>query len=226
MCPGELGRRAEEDGDRDEPPVPTEATHPVSRLLAQVSRGQGSATAVLPLVYRELRAIAGDLMRRERDDHTLQPTALVHEAFVRLLRQDADLGVQRVEFLAVAAQAMRNLLVDHARKHRAEKRGGARDRVTLGGVEAEAGVAPTEVDVLDLHAALDELEELDPRQAQVVEMAFFAGMTGQEIADHLGVHRNTVLRDLRMARAWLRRALSRGGAASDASDTSDDPDDP
>ena len=101
---------------------------------------------------------------------------------------------------------MRNLLVDHARRHGAEKRRRSRDRVTLGGA-ADEEIAATDVNILDLHRALEELETLDERQAQIVEMSFFAGMTGQEIAEHLGVHRNTIIRELRMARAWLRRSL-------------------
>ena len=185
-----------------------------TRILMRISEGTESPAALMPIVYQELRSIAGDLMRRERGDHTLQPTALVHEVFVRLIEQQGSLGAHRRDFLALSAQAMRNYLVDHARKHNAEKRGGSRDRMTLG----EASDQPQEeVDILDLHVALEELARLDERQARIIEMVFFAGMTGQEIADHLGVHRNTVLRDLRMARAWLRRAMGPAPSSPDES---------
>ena len=190
-------------------PGMADAADEAKDLLARIARGAASASALMPLVYAELRAMAEDLMRVERGDHTLQPTALVHEAFVRLVQGEAQLGAERREFLAVASRAMRNLLVDHARRRQAEKRGGAWDRVTLGGVPSEQ---PTEdVEILDLHQALAELEELDERQARIVEMSFFGGMSGDEIAEQLGVHRNTVVRDLRMARAWLRRALASAG---------------
>lgn len=194
----------------------SDEAHQATQLLAAIRDGDETPAALMPLVYRELRVIAGDMMRRERDDHTLQPTAVVHEVFVRLVDAEAGLGGGRREFLAVAAQAMRNLLVDHARKHRSEKRGGGWERVTLGGFVGDLeGGATTDVDILDLNRALDALAELDPRQAKIVEMCFFAGMTGQEIADHFDVHRNTVHRDLKMARAWLRRELGAEGAAAE-----------
>lgn len=181
----------------------------VTRLLKEVGASGKGVDELLEIVYRELRAIAGRLMDRERDDHTLQPTALVHEAFVRLVQgQDGqDLGDSRRSFLAIASRAMRNLLVDHARRHGAVKRGGAQDwnRVTLAGLAEEAN--SDHFDLIALHEALEELERIDERQARIVEMCFFAGMTGKEIAEELGVHRNTVTTELRMARAWLLRHM-------------------
>lgn len=200
--PGHQPGQGPDAGPRPDPQAAAE-------LLARIGHGSESASALMPLFYAELRAIAGGMMRAERESHTLQPTALVHEAFVRLIQGDASLGKEPGEFLAVAARAMRNLLVDHARGRRTQKRGGAWDRVTLGGVAAdEAQRAETDVDLLDLSNALEELEQLDDRQARIVEMSFFAGMTGDEIATQLGVHRNTVVRELRMARAWLRARVA------------------
>ncbi len=178
-----------------------------TQLLAGIEAGRLPFSALMPVIYDELRAVADDLMRVERGDHTLQPTALVHEVFVRLAQGEAALGRGRREFLAVAAKAMRHMLVDHARGRRTDKRGGAWQRITLGGVSSSDA---EDLEVLDLHEALEELEQLDRRQAEIVEMCFFAGMSGQEIAEQLGVHRNTVVRELRMARAWLRRRMQQG----------------
>ena len=196
-------------GKRSAPPEDTavadETTHHVTRLLADIEAGGGAVDELMPLVYAELRSAADRLMRRERGDHTLQPTALVHEVFVRLVEGEASLGKGRQHFLAIASRAMRNLLVDRARERRTEKRGGGAAPVTLSGLAEREG--SVDVQLLDLHDALARLEELDPRQARIVEMSFFGGMTGDEIAAELDVHRNTVVRDLRMARAWLRREL-------------------
>ena len=161
---------------------------------------------LLQRVYSELHAVADRLMNGERVHHTLQPTALVHEAFLRI---GAGQEMDRLSYLAMAAQVMRRVLIDHARGRNAQKRGGAWSRVTLQGLREESPDSE-EVDVLRLDQALAELAELDPRQARIVELRFFSGMSGSEIAEHLGVSRNTVVRELTVSRAWLQRALSRG----------------
>jgi RNA polymerase sigma factor (TIGR02999 family) len=180
----------------------------------------GDPTALddlLPRVYDELRALADAYMRRERAGHTLQPTALVHEAFLRLLRLPPGSVQNRIHFFALAAQAMRRILADHARRHRAAKRGGSAVRVPLELVEgtpAIAGYAPgtqTEVAADDLDTALEDLAKLDARQARVVELRFFGGLSIEETAEVLAVSPATVKRDWLVARAWLHREL-RGGA--------------
>tara|TARA_R110002073_G_scaffold235461_5_gene396708 strand:+ start:675 stop:1253 length:579 start_codon:yes stop_codon:yes gene_type:complete len=182
----------------------------VTRILAGLGSGESSLEELLPVVYAELRSAADRLMRSERDNHTLQPTALVHEVFVRLADGNAALGQNRGHFLGIAARAMRNLLVDHARRRKTEKRAGRDQQVTLTGVADDA--VALDVELLDLHEAMEGLAALDERQARIVELSFFAGMTGDEIAAELGLHRNTVVRELRMGRAWLRSALEDGGA--------------
>jgi RNA polymerase sigma-70 factor, ECF subfamily len=177
----------------------------VTRLLLDLSNGRREATdQLLPLVYAELRELAARLLRHERADHTLQPTALVHEAYLRLVDQRVGTWENRAHFLGIAAQAMRRILVDHARRRSATKRRGA--RVTL-----DDAVAPStgpSVDLLEIDAALSRLAELDPRQAQVVELRFFGGLSVEETAAVLGVGSATVKRDWTVARAWLHRELS------------------
>lgn len=157
-------------------------------------------------LYTDLRTVANRLMSQERANHTLQPTALVHEAFLRIGEGER---LERLEYLAMAARVMRRVLIDHARSKNAEKRGGDWKRITLQGV-GEDGQPEEELDVLLLDDSLARLAELDERQARIVELRFFSGMTGQEIADHMGISRNTVVRELTMARAWLHRAISEG----------------
>jgi len=176
----------------------------------------GDPTALddlLPRVYEELRALADAYMRRERAGHTLQPTALVHEAFLRLLRLPPGSVQNRVHFFALAAQAMRRILADHARRHRAAKRGGSAVRVPLELAEGGAPGTPAGDDVAadDLDAALEDLAKLDERQARVVELRFFGGLSIEETAEVLAVSTATVKRDWLVARAWLHREL-RGGA--------------
>jgi RNA polymerase sigma factor (TIGR02999 family) len=176
----------------------------------------GDPTALddlLPRVYDELRALADAYMRRERAGHTLQPTALVHEAFLRLLRLPPGSVQNRIHFFALAAQAMRRILADHARRHRAAKRGGGAVRVPLELVEGGAAATPAGDDVAadDLDAALEDLAKLDERQARVVELRFFGGLSIEETAEVLAVSTATVKRDWLVARAWLHREL-RGGA--------------
>ena len=185
----------------------------VTSLLRRWGGGDASARdALMPVLHGELRKLARARLRREREGHTLEPTALVHEAYIRLVDQRVQ-WVNRAHFFALAAQAMRRVLVDHARAHVAAKRGGHAERVTLTGAIA-AAAAPAGVDVLWLHEALDRLAELDARQARVVELRYFAGMSVEEVAEVLGISPATVKREWQTARLWLARAL-------DGDDTSD-----
>ena len=183
----------------------------VTALLSRVrDQDDSAAAALLPMVYAELRALAGSYFAAQRPDHTLQPTALVHEAFVRLVGNEDLEFESRGHFFAIAAKAMRNVLADHARRHRALKRGGEGDRarMTLSGIASDSGEA--EFDVADIDRALDELAALNERQARVVELRFFAGLTIEQIAGLLGVGKRTVDADWQFARAWLRSRLGRG----------------
>ena len=187
----------------------------ITQFLTAVSRlGPGETppdleTALVEL-YDELRQIAAGYLRRERADHTLQPTALVHEAYGRLVDQSVVPWSDAAHFRAIAARVMRQVLVDSARKHGAAKRGGDRVRVTLSGQETPDGRPPeTEqlIDMLELDERLKELHAHDERKARVIELVFFGGMTRDEAAALLGVSRKTVDADWYMARAWLGRAL-------------------
>ena len=163
-------------------------------------------------LHGELSALAAELLGRERSGHTLEPTALVHEAWMRLSAQDGSLWNDRGHFLALSAQAMRRILIDHARRRRADKRGGGLRRITLSPDVAPAPDA-REVDLLALDDALDRLAELDERQARIVELRFFSGLTVDEVADAIGVSARTVASDWRLARAWLSRELEAVGEA-------------
>lgn len=158
------------------------------------------------MVYSELRRLAGNYLRRERRDHTLQPTALVNEAYLKLIDQKTARWQNRAQFFGVAAQLMRRILVDHARQRHADKRGGS-DQQRLSITNAERLVKQPEVDLLALHEALNELKALDPQQERIVELRFFGGLSIEETAEVLGVGHATVERDWKMARAWLRRKL-------------------
>jgi RNA polymerase sigma factor (TIGR02999 family) len=162
------------------------------------------ANPLEPRIYAELRSLAAGYLRGERPGHTLQPTALVHEAFLRL-GSLSGCAESPARFKALAARTMRNVLVDHARRRAAAKRGGERQRVTLD--EGLAFLARGELDVLALHEALERFAALDERAARVVELRFFGGLTEPEAAEALGVSLRTVEGDWRMARAWLREAL-------------------
>jgi RNA polymerase sigma factor (TIGR02999 family) len=187
----------------------TPAQDGVTRLLLDWGRGDSTAQEqLLPLVYDELRRIAGAYMRRERPDHTLQPTALVHEAYLRLVDQERVDWKNRAQFVGLAAVMMRRILVNHARDRAAAKRGGEAQKVPLtlaGGI-----LERTEVDMLALHEALDGLAALDERKSRVVELKFFGGLTAGEIAETLGVSVATVEREWSFARAWLYDAIERG----------------
>ncbi|MEM7244406.1 MAG: sigma-70 family RNA polymerase sigma factor [Acidobacteriota bacterium] len=179
----------------------------VTVVLRELREGDASAyERLVPLVNDELRAIARRLMRDQRVGHTLQPTALVNEALIRLLGQSGGEYDDRRHFLAIAAGCMRRVLVDHARTKGAEKRGGDWRRVSLHEELAPGG--ERELAVLDLHEALVRLAELDERQAQVVELRYFGGMTVEETAEHLGVSPSTVKLDWTAARLWLHRELA------------------
>jgi RNA polymerase sigma-70 factor (ECF subfamily) len=176
-------------------------------LLGRLVRGEDSAgQTLLPVVAEELRAIAGGLLRRERADHTLQPTALVNEAWMRLFQGDDGAAPEgRRHFFALAAKVMRQVLVDHARRRGREKRGGGDAALPLD--EALVALEVEGLDLLDLNAALEELAALDERQARVVELRFFGGLEAEEAAEVLGVSLSTVERDWRVARAWLYQRL-------------------
>ena len=180
----------------------------ITALLAKLSEGSRDAEAALiTQVYSELRRQARYYMRHERPDHTLQPTALVHEAYQRLLQQRQVPWQDRAHFFAAAAQLMRHILVDHARARQAGKRGGPQHQVTL--VEGLRWAEAQSIDVLALNQALERLEELDARQAKIVELHFFAGLGFEEIAALLSLGERTVMRDWSMARAWLKGELSK-----------------
>lgn len=179
-------------------------------VMHPADASQLRAEELLPVVYDELRQLARRYMRRERSGHTLEATDLVHQAYVRLARQPVHGWQGRTHFFAVGARVMRRLLVDHARGRGRQRRGGGRHRVTLNesvmpGADPELELAQ----LLSLDAALEKLAALDERQAQVVELRFFSGLTVAEIAEHLGVSERTVAGDWSFARTWLRRELLR-----------------
>jgi RNA polymerase sigma-70 factor (ECF subfamily) len=163
---------------------------------------------LLPVVYGELRRLAAAYLRGERPGHTLQPTALVHEAYVRLINQRQIDWTNRAQFIGIAAVMMRRILVNHARDRIAGKRGGGAEHVPL--TLAGDGIGAPEVNLLDLHDALTDLSESDPRKGRIVELKFFGGLTTEEIAETLDVSVATVERDWKFARAWLYRAVSGG----------------
>ncbi len=181
----------------------------VSRLLAEGGLGRSDdLDRLMPLVYRELRRIATRQMRGERAGHTLQPTALVHEAFLRLVEQNPDNFQNRAQFFGVAAQLMRRLLVDHTRRRRAAKRG---IPVTLNEeiYQRGPGVDQTE-EILAVDEVLTRLAELDPRQARVVELRYFGGLSVEETAEAMGIATRTVKLDWAMAKGWMKSQLSAG----------------
>jgi RNA polymerase sigma-70 factor, ECF subfamily len=182
-------------------------THEVTLLLAEWAKGNPNALNELtPLVYRELRQLAAAYLRRERQGHTLQPTAVVHEAYLRLVDQAHPDWQNRSHFFGVAARLMRQILVDHARRKHARKRGGL--KVPLeSAASLQDGPTP---DLLALDNSLTALEKLDPRKCQAVELRYFGGLSMAEIAQTLDVSEVTVRRDLRMAETWLHREMQRG----------------
>lgn len=183
-------------------------TGEVTQLLQQIGRGdQDAMNRLLPLVYEELHRFARAYFRRERPDHTLQATALVHEAYVRMVDQREPLE-SRGHFLALAATQMRRILLDHARRHEAERRGGRAERVLLEDTMALSGPRP--LDLMDLDAALHKLAVLDAGQAKLVELRFFGGLTVEETAEVMHISTATVKRSWSSARAFLQREMEGG----------------
>ena len=184
----------------------------VTQLLVKWGGGDPQALDhLMPLVYSELRRLARNYLRKERAGHTLQPTALVNEAYLRLVDQKNARWQNRAQFYGVAAQLMRRILVDHARQHQAAKRGGSdQQRLSITSADQiggqKAGAEPA-IDLLALHEALEELAAMDPQQGRIVELKFFGGLSIEETAEVLGIGHATVERDWKMARAWLRRRL-------------------
>jgi RNA polymerase sigma-70 factor, ECF subfamily len=190
----------------------------ITRLLGEISAGnQLAERELIPLVYDELRRLARGYMRWERPDHTLQPTALVNEAYLRLQGSPVT-WKDRTHFFAVAAQLMRRILVDHARAHRAGKRAGNHHRISLD--EAAAFPQPKGIDVLALDEMLHRLEQRDPRQARIVELRFYGGLSEGAIAKHFGISERTVRREWSVARAWLYKELRKRAAAKSSAESS------
>lgn len=223
MCPGarcadsNLGFRGvalsdptESDPAESDPPE-SAAPEPIdllaaTRLLESAAGGDsGAAEELVPHVYSQLRALAGGIFRQQAPDHTLQPTALVHEAYLRLVDAEQVDWKSQSHFKAVASKAMRQILIDHHRRRNAAKRGGDWERCTLSGLGND--LPQEDVEFLALHEALTQLQELDERQARVVELRFFSGLNMEEIAHVLEVSKTTVEGEWRHARAWLSRQL-------------------
>jgi RNA polymerase sigma factor (TIGR02999 family) len=183
------------------------ADRDITELIADIRRGDDEAAADLfRRVYRELRQLAAHYMRRERQDHTLQATALVHEAYLRMLKERDVSYENRAHFFGIAANVMRRILVDHARAHRAEKRGGHDIKVPL---EDAPAIAIENCDyIIEVDRALERLAALDARQARIVELRFFAGLSVEQTADIVGVTPRTIVREWRVARGWLQRELA------------------
>jgi RNA polymerase sigma-70 factor (ECF subfamily) len=183
---------------------------PVTRLLADLRAGRSDAIEqVLPLVYDELRSIAARHMRRERPGHTLQATALVHDAFLKLVDQTRVEWQDRAHFFAIASQAMRRILVDHARARAAGKRGAGAERVSTDDTVVLGNQHPlSPEELISLDTALEELAAVDAGQARIVELRYFGGLTIEEAAEAVGISPATLKREWSLARAWLRRRLT------------------
>lgn len=184
-----------------------------TRMLIDLSKGhKKAAEELMPLVYTEFRRLARKQLAGEGDHHTLQPTALVNEVYLKLIQQDRVDWKGKTHFFAIGAQAMRRILIDHARKRNRIKRGGDRARVEF---DVDLALSPSkDEDLLALEEALEKLEKLDERQARIVELRFFGGLTVAEVAEVLDVSKRTVESDWTMVRAWLRRELVEGGNES------------
>ena len=180
----------------------------VTRVLIEWSSGDGDAAQkLMPLVYEELRGLARQYLKSERRNHTLQATGLVHEAYLRLVDQTATTWRDRAHFFSVAAGVMRRVLVDYARSHRADKRGGGLEKIQLD--DAVALSPQRHVNLVALDEALSDLAMFDPQQSQIVELRFFGGLTVEEVAELIEISPRTVKREWRLARAWLRREIAR-----------------
>jgi len=183
----------------------------VTVLLAELTKGNGEASAkLIPMVYAELRRLAASYTRKERCDHTLQATALVHEAYLKLIEQRSVNWQSRAHFFGIAAQIMRRILVDHARGHLRDKRGGGQQEVPLD--EAIIFAPEQSGELINLDEALNRLATLDPRQAKIVELRFFGGLNVDETAEVLGISPKTVKRDWSVAKAWLHGELKQSHA--------------
>lgn len=178
----------------------------ITLLLNSVSQDSETSEKLLELVYNDLRKLAGAYMKNERGDHTLQPTALVHEAFIRVVNWEEVTWENRAQFFAIVAQVMRNVLVDHARARSSQKRFGGQ-RIVLD--DAISFPNEDEIEVLKLEEALKSLETLDPRQAKIIELRFFGGLSIEETAHVLQISDTTVKREWRFAKTWLQRELTR-----------------
>jgi RNA polymerase sigma factor (TIGR02999 family) len=190
-----------------ETPIHRESPHDVTQILKDWGGGSEDASArLMPLVYDELRRLAREYIRRERADHTLQATALVHEAYLRMVDETNVTWKDRAHFYGIAARLMRRILVDHARAHNAAKRGGLERKFTLD--EARDLPAPGPTDLVALDGALENFAKTYPRKSEVVELKFFGGLEANEIAEVLQVSEKTVLRDWSFAKLWLCRELS------------------
>lgn len=189
--------------------VSRESSSPVTELLVRWRGGDREALeSLMPLVYDELRRLANHYLQRERSDHTLQSTALVHEAYMRLAGENAPQWQNRAHFFGIAARVMRQILVEYARSHSAAKRGGAGAcKITLD--ESLELAQRTDVDVVALDGALNRLSELDPQQSRIVELRFFTGLTIEDTSEVMGLSPATVKRDWTSARAWLHREIAR-----------------
>ncbi len=186
----------------------------ITRLLDRARQGDRLATdALLPLVYDELRNLANRYLQSDNSGNTLQATALVHEAYLRLVGKDEAGWQSRAHFVGAAATAIRHVLIDHSRRRQRVKRGGGQRRVSLD--EALAAVGGPDLDVLALDEALVRLAEIDAQKARIVELRFFGGLTVDETATVTGVSPRSVARDWRLARAWLRREIERGDSSND-----------
>ncbi len=187
----------------------------VTRILTDWSGGDhGAPERLMPLVYEELRRLARSYLDRERPDHTLQATALVHEAYLQLVDQKTATWQNRAHFFGIAAHLMRRILVDHARSHRSEKRGGQQEKLAF-----DEGLNFSDertVDLVALDDALKDLATFDQRQSEIVEMRFFGGLTNEEIGEVLNISPRTIKREWRVARAWLRREILGEGAVNAA----------
>lgn len=184
-----------------------EPQHDVTQILRDWSGGDEEAPErLMPLVYDEMRRLARTFLSRERYSHTLQPTALVNEAYLRLVDQTRVNWQNRAHFYGIASRMMRRVLIDHARAHATEKRGGSAIRLSLD--DMQVPIEERAASFVALDEALKRLEELDERKCKVVEMRFFGGLSDEEIAEVLGVSTRTVLRDWKTARLWLYRELS------------------
>ena len=183
--------------------MPQTSSQQLTQMLIQLSEGNAQMVDdILPLIYDELRRLAGNYLRRERSDHTLQPTALVHEAYIKLIDQTQVKWQNRAHFFGIAANIMRRILVDYARQHKAEKRGGAAEKMPL---EEEILIVSEgkSAELLALDEALENLAKFDPQKSKIVELRYFGGLSVEETAEVLGVSEITVKRHWRMAKAWL-----------------------